>query len=70
MTGKDLIQLGFSPGPAVGAVELLPAGIDEVPGAYKDIHSVMAAQADLVEVIARFDPKIVRMADAGEKPED
>jgi len=51
-------------------VQLLAAGIDEVPGAYKDIHAVMAAQADLVEVVARFDPKIVRMADAGQKPED
>ncbi len=51
-------------------VQLLSAGLDEVPGAYKDIYSVMAAQSDLVEVIARFDPKIVRMADAGEKPED
>jgi tRNA-splicing ligase RtcB len=51
-------------------VQLLSAGIDEVPGAYKDIHQVMAAQSDLVDVIARFDPKIVRMADAGEKPED
>jgi tRNA-splicing ligase RtcB len=51
-------------------VQLLSAGIDEAPGVYKDIHSVMAAQADLVEVVARFDPKIVKMADAGEKPED
>jgi tRNA-splicing ligase RtcB len=51
-------------------VQLLSAGLDEVPGAYKDIHSVMAAQSDLVEVVARFDPKIVKMADAGEKPED
>jgi tRNA-splicing ligase RtcB len=51
-------------------VQLLSAGIDEVPGAYKDIHTVMAAQSDLVDVIARFDPKIVKMADAGEKPED
>jgi tRNA-splicing ligase RtcB len=51
-------------------VQLLSAGIDEVPGAYKDIHSVMAAQSDLVEVVARFDPRIVKMADAGEKPED
>jgi tRNA-splicing ligase RtcB len=25
--------------------------IDEIPGAYKDIDSVMAAQADLVEVV-------------------
>ena len=51
-------------------VQLLSAGIDESPGAYKDIHSVMAAQADLVEVVARFDPRIVKMADAGEKAED
>ena len=51
-------------------VQLLSAGIDEAPGAYKDIHSVMNAQSDLVKVIARFDPKIVKMADAGEKPED
>jgi tRNA-splicing ligase RtcB len=51
-------------------VQLLSAGIDEAPVAYKNIHEVMAAQSDLVEVIARFDPKIVKMADAGEKPED
>ena len=51
-------------------VELLSAGIDEVPGAYKDIHQVMQQQTDLVEVVARFDPKIVKMAAAGEKPED
>ena len=51
-------------------VQLLSAGIDEAPVAYKNIHDVMAAQSDLVEVIARFDPKIVKMAEAGEKPED
>jgi tRNA-splicing ligase RtcB (3'-phosphate/5'-hydroxy nucleic acid ligase) len=51
-------------------VQLLSAGIDENPHAYKDINVVMSQQADLVDVLARFDPKIVRMADAGEKPED
>lgn len=51
-------------------VQLLSAGIDENPFAYKDIHEVMAQQSDLVDVIARFDPRIVRMADEGEKPED
>lgn len=51
-------------------VELLSAGIDENPFAYKDIEAVMAAQTDLVDVIGRFDPRIVRMADAGERPED
>ena len=51
-------------------VELMSAGIDEVPGVYKDIHTVMARQQDLVRPIARFDPKLVKMAPAGERPED
>ncbi|MFM8577875.1 MAG: RtcB family protein, partial [Planctomycetaceae bacterium] len=51
-------------------VDLLSAGIDEVPYAYKDIDEVMAAQADLVETIGRFDPRVVKMAPEGEKPED
>ncbi len=51
-------------------VNVISAGLDEVPGAYKDIHQVMAAQTDLVEVLARFDPKLVKMAPAGEQPED
>jgi tRNA-splicing ligase RtcB len=44
--------------------------LDEVPDCYKDIHAVMAEQADLVEVFARFDPKVVKMAPSGERPED
>jgi tRNA-splicing ligase RtcB len=51
-------------------VTLLSAGLDEAPMAYKDIHQVMAAQADLVEVLGRFDPKLVKMAPSGEPPED
>lgn len=51
-------------------VTLLSAGIDEVPGVYKDIHEVMDQQRDLVEVVARFDPKIVKMAPPGERAED
>ncbi len=51
-------------------VTLLSAGIDEVPGVYKDIGRVMAAQADLVEPLARFDPRIVKMAGPGERAED
>jgi tRNA-splicing ligase RtcB (3'-phosphate/5'-hydroxy nucleic acid ligase) len=51
-------------------VTLISAGLDEVPMAYKDIDSVMAAQADLVEKVARFDPMLVKMAPAGERPED
>lgn len=51
-------------------VTLLSAGLDECPMAYKDIAEVMAAQADLVDIIARFDPKLVRMADGKDRPED
>lgn len=42
-------------------VRLLAGGLDEVPGAYKDIHEVMGSQRDLVEVVAEFMPKIVMM---------
>jgi tRNA-splicing ligase RtcB (3'-phosphate/5'-hydroxy nucleic acid ligase) len=31
---------------------------------------VMSAQSDLVEILARFDPKLVKMAPDGERPED
>ncbi|WP_222846988.1 RtcB family protein [Pontiella desulfatans] len=48
-------------------VVLISAGLDEVPMGYKDIHEVMAAQTDLVEVIARFDPKLVKMAPEEQK---
>ncbi len=51
-------------------VTLLSAGIDEAPVVYKNIDEVMSRQQDLVKPIARFDPKLVKMAPAGEKPED
>ncbi|MCY3772972.1 MAG: RtcB family protein [Gemmatimonadetes bacterium] len=51
-------------------VTLMSAGLDEVPFVYKNIEAVMAAQTDLVEVVARFDPRLVKMAPAGERPED
>jgi tRNA-splicing ligase RtcB (3'-phosphate/5'-hydroxy nucleic acid ligase) len=51
-------------------VKLLSAGLDEVPMAYKDIDEVMAAQRGLVDTLARFDPRLVKMAPAGEKAED
>ncbi|HTI35815.1 MAG TPA: RtcB family protein [Miltoncostaea sp.] len=55
---------------AAAGVTVLSAGLDEVPGVYKDIETVMAAQSDLVDVVARSDPRIVKMAPAGERPED
>lgn len=43
-------------------VTLLGGGLDESPQAYKPIDEVMAAQHDLVEIIGRFNPRIVCMA--------
>jgi tRNA-splicing ligase RtcB len=58
---------------AAAGVELLSAGIDEVPGVYKDIHGVMAAQTDLVEVLGEFrraSSRCARRDRAGGGPED
>lgn len=55
---------------AAAGVDLLSAGLDEVPGVYKDIHAVMAAQKELVDVLGRFDPKLVKMCPAGDRAED
>jgi tRNA-splicing ligase RtcB len=51
-------------------VRLISAGLDEVPMVYKDINQVMAAQADLVEILGRFDPRLVKMCPGGERAED
>src|SRR5262249_14568010 len=51
-------------------VTLISAGLDEVPMVYKNIREVMAAQSDLVTILGQFDPKLVKMAPAGERPED
>jgi len=51
-------------------IKVLSAGSDEVPGVYKNIDAVMAEQQDLVEVVARFDPKIVKMCGDGSAAED
>ncbi len=51
-------------------VVLISAGLDEVPWAYKDIDEVMNAQRDLARTIARFMPRLVKMAPSGERPED
>ena len=48
-------------------VTLIGGGLDEAPMAYKDIHLVMEAQKDLVDVVAKFIPKLVRMADDGSR---
>lgn len=43
-------------------VTLIGGGLDESPQAYKRIEQVLAAQEDLVQVIGRVQPRIVRMA--------
>jgi tRNA-splicing ligase RtcB len=48
-------------------VPLIGAVLDEAPMAYKDINMVMSAQQDLVDVVARFRPRIVRMAADGSR---
>lgn len=51
-------------------IKLIGGDVDEAPMAYKNIEQVMAAQTDLVDVVAKFTPKIVRMADGKEPSED
>jgi tRNA-splicing ligase RtcB len=51
-------------------IEVLSAGADEVPGVYKDIDVVMSQQQDLVDILARFNPRIVKMCGDGSKAED
>ena len=51
-------------------VKLISAGLDEVPMVYKNIDRVMAAQSDLVEPVATFQPRLVKMAPSGERAED
>ncbi|RYE23957.1 MAG: RtcB family protein [Sphingobacteriales bacterium] len=48
-------------------VMLIGGGTDEAPGAYKDIRQVMSAQQSLVDIVATFQPKMVRMADDGSR---
>jgi tRNA-splicing ligase RtcB len=43
-------------------IQLFGGGLDEAPQAYKSIDAVMNAQNDLVDIIGKFQPKIVRMA--------
>lgn len=45
-------------------VKLLGGGLDEAPFAYKDIDTVMRCQQQLVDVVGKFTPKIVKMCGA------
>lgn len=43
-------------------IDLIGGGLDEAPQAYKEIDKVIKFQDDLVDVIGKFQPRIVRMA--------
>lgn len=43
-------------------ITLLGGGLDESPQAYKNIEEVIAAQDDLIDILGKFTPRIVRMA--------
>ena len=56
-------------------VKLMGGGLDEAPQAYKDIEEVMKSQKQLIEIVGKFIPKIVRMDGAqgkhwGKRKED
>lgn len=42
-------------------IELIGGGLDEAPMVYKDINEVMGHQKDLVDVLGKFTPRVVRM---------
>lgn len=43
-------------------ITLLSGSLDESPEVYKPIEAVLKAQGDLVDILAKFEPKLVRMA--------
>ncbi|HVW62088.1 MAG TPA: RtcB family protein [Puia sp.] len=48
-------------------VRLLGGGLDEAPQAYKDIETVMQSQRQLIDVLGKFIPRIVKMDGAAPK---
>jgi tRNA-splicing ligase RtcB len=49
-------------------VKLMGGGLDEAPQAYKDIEVVMKSQKQLVDIVGKFYPKIVKMDSSSSKP--
>ncbi len=67
---KNLTKESFAKVVEEAGIQLIGGGLDESPMVYKDIYKVIENQKDLVNVLAKFTPKIVRMADSKEKAED
>jgi tRNA-splicing ligase RtcB (3'-phosphate/5'-hydroxy nucleic acid ligase) len=51
-------------------VTLIGGGLDESPQAYKNVEEIVAAQSDLIAVLGRLMPIMVRMDGTGSKAED
>lgn len=74
MKKRDLYNLGLSKGPlmnaAVAAIAAASSAGMKPHAARRMVGAVMAAQRDLVHILARCTPRLVKMAPAGERPED
>lgn len=65
---ENITQKALNDELARKGVRLISAGIDEAPFAYKDIETVMKSQKNLVDIVGKFTPKIVKMAGNEIKP--
>jgi tRNA-splicing ligase RtcB (3'-phosphate/5'-hydroxy nucleic acid ligase) len=69
-TRKSLNSKILQPDLDQHGVKLISAGLDEVPMVYENMEKVMAARTDLVEPLARFFPRLVKVTQTGERAQD
>jgi len=50
-------------------ITLIGGSVDEAPMAYKEIETVVGLQGDLVDLVGRFTPKVVRHGRRRQTPE-
>ncbi len=60
---KNITKQDIKKALSENGVTLIGGDIDEAPMVYKDINKVLESQSDLVEILAKFSPKIVRMSE-------
>lgn len=71
MNARDLLRLGVPLGePSRRAADFISRFVLASGDKARLQQEVMAAQRDLVTVLGEFMPKLVKMAPAGERPED
>jgi len=49
-------------------IELRGGDLDEAPQAYKDVEIVMQSQKQLIDILGKFYPKIVKMDSGSSRP--